>query len=79
MKVLVTAKVSNDMRQQMLEIIIDNVTKFSVHSDEQYPEDNRLSDNFEDCYDIPALLRKAWEAGKNGEDFKVEYVREEDF
>jgi len=79
MKVLVTAKVSDDMRQQMLEIVLDGVTKFSVHSDEQYPEDNRLSDNFEDCYDIPELLLKAYEAGKRGEDFTVEYVREEEF
>lgn len=78
MKVLVTAKVSSDMRQEMLEIVLDDVHKFSVMTDEDLPEENRLGhSNLEDVYDIPALLRKAYEAGKRNEKFVVEYETEE--
>ncbi|UGO51044.1 hypothetical protein PQE70_gp191 [Bacillus phage vB_BanS_Nate] len=78
MKVLVTAKVSDDLRQEMLEIVLDDAVKFSLLTDEDSPESNRLgSPNLEDVYDIPVLLLKAYEAGKRGEEFTVEYEREE--
>lgn len=80
MKVLVTEKISSDMRQAMFEIVLDNVHKFSVHTDEDLPDSNHLgSTNLEDIYDIPALLRKAYEAGKRNEEFTVEYEREETY
>jgi hypothetical protein len=53
-----------------LEIFIDDKEVFSVGAGE--PEDNILSRNFNDCYKIPNLLELAYNAGKNGEEFKVE-------
>ncbi|UUV47000.1 hypothetical protein [Bacillus phage vB_BanS-Thrax5] len=80
MKVLVTAKVSSDMRQEMFEIVLDGVHKFSVQTDEDSPELNRLGNSsLEDVYDIPTLLRKAYEAGKRNEEFVVEYESEETY
>lgn len=75
MKVVVTELVSDDFEYEMLEIVIDDTTKFKVDCATDSPEDNFLSRNFADCYDIPALLEKAWLAGKNGEDFKLYYVK----
>lgn len=76
MKVIVTREISEDYETESLEIVIDYHTKFSVCSSDS-SEDNTLSRNFSDCYDIPSLLRKAYEAGKNGESFDVEYVEVE--
>jgi len=75
MKVVVTELVSDDFEYEMLEIVIDDTTKFKVDCATDSMEDNFLSRNFSDCYDIPALLEKAWLAGKNGEDFKLYYVK----
>lgn len=47
-------------------IKIDGNKFFSVHDGE--PEDNNLGRNFGEVCDIPFLMRKAWEAGKNGEE-----------
>ena len=52
-----------------LEILIDGETVFSVCNAE--PEDNTLSRNFSDCYNIPELLERAFLAGKNGETFEI--------
>jgi len=52
------------------EIEIDGKTVFSVHDGE--PEDNSLGRNFNDCYRITSLLKRAYEAGKNGEEFTIE-------
>lgn len=80
MKVFVTQKVSRDMRQEMLEIVLDGIHKFSLLTDEDSPESNRLGNpNLEDVYDIPTLLRKAYEAGKRNEEFVVEYESEEKY
>ena len=38
------------------------------------PEDNHLHRNFSDCYRITELMRLAWEAGKNGEEFILENI-----
>lgn len=53
--------------------------KFSIDVDETRlyfadgePEDNNLSRNFSDVYSIPKLLKKAYNAGKNGEKFEIE-------
>ncbi|QOV08276.1 hypothetical protein Kirov_77 [Bacillus phage Kirov] len=75
MKVVVTELVSEDFDYEMLEIVIDDTTKFKVDNADDSPEDNTLSRNFSDCYDIPALLKKAWEAGKRGEEFNLYYVK----
>ena len=73
MRVIVTEEEDEYGEFASLSIEIDDKTKFSVyHSDS--PEDNNLFRNFSDCYDIPSLLRKAWQAGKNGEEFEIEYL-----
>lgn len=77
MKVTVLRTVSDDYTYEGLEITLDGKIKFHVYSSES-PEDNTLSRNFADCFDIPALLRKAWEAGQRGEKFEVEYIEEGD-
>lgn len=42
------------------------------------PEDANLSRDFGDCYLIPSLMRKAYEAGKNGESFELEEIKIDD-
>ena len=53
-----------------LEIYIDGKQVFRVLDDE--PEDSNLSRSFGDCYKITELMRKAYEAGKNGESIEFE-------
>jgi hypothetical protein len=72
MRLVVTELIDFEDGYEELEIVINNTTKFKVGNYDS-PEDNTLSRNFSDCYDIPELLRKAYEAGKNGEEFVVEY------
>lgn len=78
MRVVVTHERSDDFTYEALEIIIDDIYKFSVHHSEDSPEDNTLYRNFSDCYDIPNMLQRAYEAGKNGEPFEIEYYGEDD-
>ena len=59
---------------QTLSIEIDGKEVFSVYDGE--PEDNNLSRNFNDCFIIDDLLRKAYEAGKNGEPLEIEWVED---
>jgi len=58
-------------------IFIDGKKVFRVHDGEH--EDNSLGRNFSDCFGIPELMRKAWEAGKNGESFELEDEKVEEF
>jgi len=76
MRVVVTEHISDDYEYEMLEITIDDTTKFKVEASTDSMEDNFLSRNFSDCYDIPALLKKAYEAGKRNESFTIEYTSE---
>lgn len=62
---------------QQMEIMIDGKKVFDVCSADS-PEDNNLHRNFSDCYSIPQLLKRAWEAGKNGEPFELTYEEAED-
>lgn len=55
-----------------LEIEIDGRNSFSVYDGEL--EDNNLSRNFNDCYKIADLMNLAYNAGKNGEPFNIEFV-----
>ena len=69
---------SNDFNgNESLEITINDSTKFYVSNNIFTPEENALSGNFADCFDIPELLRMAWEAGRKGEGFSIEHEREE--
>lgn len=73
MRIVVTQDRAEDFEWESLEIVLDDKTKFSVCSGDS-PEDNNLMRNFSDCYDIPELLRKAYLAGKNGEELEIEYI-----
>ncbi|MDU4951330.1 MAG: hypothetical protein E6X21_03215 [Clostridium sp.] len=52
-----------------LVIEIDGNIEFQVHDGE--PEDACLSRDFNDCYNITDLMKQAYEAGKNDEDFEI--------
>lgn len=77
MRVVVTSEIGEDYEYENLEIVIDDKFKFSVCNSNDSMEDATLSRNFADCHDIPALLRKAYEAGKNGEEFTVIHMEDE--
>jgi len=52
-----------------MQINIDGEKAFAVHDGE--PEDASLVRDFNDAYKIPDLLKKAFEAGKNGETLEI--------
>lgn len=52
----------NKVHNDFLTIKIDGKVVFNVFDGE--PEDNTLSTNFLDCYNIPKLLKRAFTAGK---------------
>jgi len=58
-----------------LEIEIDGKVVFSVSDGE--PEDSNLSRDFSDCYSIISFMKQAYEAGKRGESFDIEYEEED--
>lgn len=61
--------VENDFQDE-LKVTVDGQVQFHVYDGE--PEDNFLSRNFSDVYDIGKLMRLAHEAGKQGID--IEFV-----
>ncbi len=58
----------NDFKDA-LEIHIDGEKKFEVWDGEV--EDANLGRDFADCFNIPTLMRLAYEAGKKGEEFSL--------
>jgi len=58
----------HDYRNAM-QININGERVFRVADGE--PEDSNLSRDFNDCYGIPNLLKKAYEAGINKEEFEL--------
>lgn len=78
MRVVVAHECSDDFTYEALEIVIDDTYNFSVYHSDDSPEDNTLYRNFSDCFDIPNMLQRAYEAGRRGEPFEVEYCGEED-
>lgn len=74
MKVLVVTDSMADKSYEALEITIDDTYKFAVHNNADEPEGNTLSENFSDCYDIVEMLEKAYNAGKNGEEFELDIL-----
>jgi hypothetical protein len=61
-----------DYRDQ-LEIEIDGETKFSIGRGE--PEDMSLDRDLNDAYRVVDLMKLAYDAGKNGEEFEVSKVQ----
>jgi hypothetical protein len=60
-----------DYRDAM-EVHIDGKRVISAYDGE--PEDNSLGRNFNDFFGIGTLLKQAFEAGKNGEEFELEHI-----
>ena len=60
-----------DFFGQSLQIDINGKKAFSVTEGE--PEDMTLSRDLSSCYGITELLKKAYEAGVNGESFEIIY------
>jgi hypothetical protein len=50
----------------------DKGEKLSVYFSEGEPEDMTFSRDLSDVFNIPALLKFAYEAGKNGEELIIE-------
>jgi len=67
------AQKENDYRNVFC-IDVDGEKEISV-SDGGEPEDNSLHRNLSFVYSIIPLMRKAFEAGKNGEKFEIEDVK----
>lgn len=76
MKVKEIVTQNPDDYRSRLSIEIDGKSVFLVRDGE--PEDSNLSRDFSDCYSIVDLMERAYEAGKNGEEFEVERVGGED-
>ena len=60
--------------QDSMSISIDGEKVFAAHDGE--PEDNTLSRNFNDCYKIIDIIRKAYDAGKAGESIEFETIED---
>ncbi|AMQ66728.1 hypothetical protein FDG96_gp69 [Bacillus phage Mgbh1] len=54
-----------------LEIVVDGRSVIGVYPLCECPEDAILERDLGFAYDIPDLMRKAYEAGRNGESFEV--------
>ena len=80
MKVKVTEDYTEEYgfeRQTSLSIEIDGKTVFGINELYECPEDATFGRDLSDCNRIPELLRKAYEAGKAGDNFEIEYVQED--
>ncbi len=64
--------------QDFYEIEVDGKEKISA-SDYGEPEDNTLGRNLNFIYKITGLMEKAYNAGKNGEDFKITHEEVEEW
>ena len=65
-------------RQGSLVIKIDDKQVFSINELCESPEDAIFTRDLSDCNRIPGLLRMAYEAGKNGDFFEIEYIEEDE-
>lgn len=70
MKSLTEQGVEDRDYRDAIEIFIDGKRVFSVGDGE--PEDSNLGRDFSDCWQIPDLLKMAYEAGKKGEELIIE-------
>ena len=81
MKVVVTEDFSKEYgleNQLSLYIEIDGKRVFRIRELCDCPEDATFGRALSDCNSIPSLLQKAYNAGKAGEEFSIEYLTEED-
>jgi ABC-type uncharacterized transport system fused permease/ATPase subunit len=71
MKIKTISETDSDYRTSF-KIRINNQEVASFYDGE--PEDNSLGRNFNDVYKIVELMKLAYDAGKNGEDFSEEHI-----
>lgn len=57
-----------------VEIIIDGKREFCIREGE--PEDMLMWRDLSDAYNVEGMLQRAYLAGKNGEEFSIEYEDE---
>ena len=67
-----TVRISAKDYRYTLTIDIDGRKAFRVSDGE--PEDATLNRDFNDCYQVANLMRRAHEAGARGEPFEIEKV-----
>lgn len=65
-------------RQSSLVIKIDNKQVFGMNELCECPEDATFGRELSDCNNIPELLKRAYEAGKSGDSFVIEYIKYND-
>lgn len=71
MKIVVTERKADDYGEgEMFRMDVDGKHCFTAGRGE--PEDNYLDRDLNFVYEIAPLMKKAWEAGKKGEEFTVE-------
>jgi hypothetical protein len=63
--------IENNDYDDIFSMFVDGKNKMVVSGGE--PEDNILSRDLNFVYDIPNLMKTAWEAGKRGEEFEIKY------
>ncbi len=56
-----------------------NALKIKINGSDEFEvydgyDDNSLSGNFNDCFKIEKLMKLAYQAGKNSEEYTVEYL-----
>ncbi|WP_298833760.1 hypothetical protein [uncultured Planococcus sp.] len=66
--------IDEDEMRAGLTLEIDGKMMFNVRDGES--EDRLLFRDFHDCYAIKELLKYAYEAGKAGEEFEIEVIKE---
>lgn len=76
-QITLTEEASLDRCGDMVAIEIDGKEHFCVCDGE--PEDNNLYRNFNHCFRVLGLLKKAYEAGKNNEELNIESVQVDEY
>lgn len=61
--------------REAMAINIDGKEVFRVMDGE--PEDSNLCRDFSDCYKLPKILKKVFDAGKAGETFSLKRIKDE--
>lgn len=76
MNIIVTTSMEDENGNSRCRIAIDGKPVISVGPLWECPEDATLERDLNFVYQIPDLLKRAYEAGKSGEPFLVDYVQE---
>jgi hypothetical protein len=78
MKIQVIHSVSRWTEEPHVEIEVDGSEVVSIGSFCECPEDATLYRDLDFVYEIPRLMKEAWEAGKRGEDFEITEIEEDE-